>query len=159
MSCPCGNQQAYSDCCARFIDKQEIAKTAEELMRSRYSAYTKENIDYIEKTQTLDPNNPFDKDEATQWAKDSQWLGLKIVSTQKGKEKDSDGQVEFIASYSDGKQEHHHHEKSFFVKKNGSWLFSHGHIVQAPLQRENPKVGRNEPCPCGSGKKFKKCCA
>jgi preprotein translocase subunit SecA len=28
----------------------------------------------------------------------------------------------------------------------------------APVRREVPKVGRNEPCPCGSGKKFKNCC-
>ena len=30
--------------------------------------------------------------------------------------------------------------------------------AQQPLVRATPKVGRNEPCPCGSGKKYKKCC-
>jgi preprotein translocase subunit SecA len=29
---------------------------------------------------------------------------------------------------------------------------------QQPYVREQPKIGRNEPCPCGSGKKYKKCC-
>jgi uncharacterized protein YecA (UPF0149 family) len=28
----------------------------------------------------------------------------------------------------------------------------------APIESEEPKVGRNDPCPCGSGKKYKKCC-
>lgn len=30
--------------------------------------------------------------------------------------------------------------------------------VPAPVVRQGPKVGRNDPCPCGSGRKFKKCC-
>ncbi|MCA9066876.1 MAG: SEC-C domain-containing protein, partial [Planctomycetaceae bacterium] len=28
----------------------------------------------------------------------------------------------------------------------------------APIVNDEPKVGRNDPCPCGSGKKYKKCC-
>lgn len=32
-------------------------------------------------------------------------------------------------------------------------------ISKAPIHREGPKVGRNDLCPCGSGKKYKKCCA
>lgn len=38
-------------------------------------------------------------------------------------------------------------------------FFSHGgDEVAEPKKREGKKVGRNDPCPCGSGKKFKKCC-
>ena len=37
----------------------------------------------------------------------------------------------------------------------------HGHDhgpAPEPVRRTEPKVGRNDPCPCASGKKFKKCC-
>jgi preprotein translocase subunit SecA len=38
--------------------------------------------------------------------------------------------------------------------------YSHGDSVEKPqtIRREGKKVGRNDPCPCGSGKKYKKCC-
>jgi uncharacterized protein YecA (UPF0149 family) len=32
------------------------------------------------------------------------------------------------------------------------------HGPATPIRRESAKVGRNDPCPCGSGKKHKKCC-
>ena len=51
-------------------------------------------------------------------------------------------------------------ERAEFEKLDGEWRFIDGHIFgPAPVKREEPKIGRNDPCPCGSGKKFKKCCA
>ncbi|MGE0764675.1 MAG: SEC-C metal-binding domain-containing protein, partial [Bdellovibrionales bacterium] len=65
-----------------------------------------------------------------------------------------------------------HHEVSEFRKtQHGQWLFvsgdahthkggeghHHHHEKQQTIQRETPKIGRNDPCHCGSGKKFKKC--
>jgi SEC-C motif-containing protein len=52
-----------------------------------------------------------------------------------------------------------HHERSRFIRVGGEWLFDDGEIVKnQPITREGPKIGRNDPCPCGSGKKYKKCC-
>jgi SEC-C motif domain protein len=66
--------------------------------------------------------------------------------------------VEFVARYRMGGAEHAHHERATFQRHDGRWYFEDGDIVKArPVVREAPKVGRNEPCPCGSGKKFKKC--
>jgi SEC-C motif-containing protein len=76
---------------------------------------------------------------------------------QKGGEKDDGGIVEFVATFSDERDRtQNHHERSEFVRRDGDWYFHDGQVlVQAPLRSD--KVGRNEPCPCGSGKKFKKC--
>jgi SEC-C motif-containing protein len=58
----------------------------------------------------------------------------------------------------DGKL-HDHREHSLFEKENGEWRFLDAQAGKTPtLRREEPKVGRNDPCSCGSGKKFKKCC-
>ncbi len=46
-------------------------------------------------------------------------------------------------------------------EKSNQLVFSHGNESEQkkkPIKREGSKIGRNTPCPCGSGKKFKKCC-
>lgn len=130
-------------------------------MRARYTAYVVKNIDYIDETQINLPNEVFDKKEALKWAESSEWIGLEMKKTQKGESKDSTGIVEFIAHYKDkesGKQLQHH-ETSLFTQEAGDWKFKEGQIHGAqPVKRLEPKIGRNDPCSCGSGKKFKKCC-
>jgi SEC-C motif-containing protein len=128
-------------------------------MRSRYSAYALEKVDYIVDTHEPEGRGDVDRDAAEEWAKQAEWLGLEIVDTALGQPNDSTGEVEFIASYSLKGVEQKHHERSRFEKQDGKWFYVDGEMVKAkPVVREEPKVGRNEPCPCGSGKKFKKCC-
>lgn len=126
-------------------------------MRSRYSAFTVGDIDYIEATTDPSVRSTFDRDGTTEWAKGSKWMGLKIVSTEAGGEKDSSGEVEFIVRYSFNDTEHEHHERSEFKKRDGKWFFLDGKLVQEPY-RAAERIGRNDPCTCGSGKKYKKCC-
>ena len=126
-------------------------------MRSRYTAFTVADVDYIEQTTDPSQRKSFDRDGTEAWAKQSEWLGLKIVSTDAGLENDTKGEVEFIASYKFDGVQRDHHERSEFKKRDGEWFFLDGRMVQAPVRNEN-KVGRNDPCPCGSGKKYKKCC-
>ncbi|MEW8683176.1 MAG: YchJ family metal-binding protein, partial [Candidatus Thiodiazotropha endolucinida] len=67
--------------------------------------------------------------------------------------------VEFIATYKEGGMVRPHHEISRFLKQDGVWYFVDGQLVAPKTEkRHQPKVGRNDPCPCGSGKKYKKCC-
>jgi SEC-C motif-containing protein len=67
--------------------------------------------------------------------------------------------VEFRAMYTANGEFCNHHEVSRFVKEPDGWKFADGELVgETPIVREEPKVGRNDPCPCGSGKKYKKCC-
>lgn len=163
--CPCRsmdqNKLNYDVCCAPYVEGKKKAPTAVALMRSRYSAYVIKNIDYIDQTHIPIENEVFNKEEALKWADSSEWVGLEIKKTQKGEMNDNTGVVEFIAHYKDKASgtELNHHETSLFQKKDGEWKFKEGQIHGAqPIKRLEPKVGRNDPCSCGSNKKFKKCC-
>jgi len=128
-------------------------------MRSRYTAYTLQDINYLASTLDANQSRDFDQDGTAMWARDSTWMGLEIVDTSAGCSDDMDGTVEFKARYERDGVTHEHHEVSRFRKIAGRWLYSGGKDV-GPVQfkRDAPKTGRNEPCPCGSGKKYKKCC-
>jgi SEC-C motif-containing protein len=164
-TCPCRivdtNKLSYEECCAPFHQGKKKAPTAEAMMRSRYAAYSVKNIDYIDQTQTHNEKEVFDKAEALKWAESAEWLGLEIKKTQKGEANDNTGVVEFVALYKDKASgtELRHHETSLFQKHDGAWKFKEGQIHGSqPLKRLEPKVGRNDPCSCNSGKKYKKCC-
>jgi SEC-C motif-containing protein len=157
-SCPCGSGRAYAECCGPFISGKAKPPTAEALMRSRYSAYARGAVDYIVGTCLMDEDHDVDVDATRRWAEKSKWLGLKIIATEKGGPLEDSGSVEFKATYAmDGLREDHH-EKAEFERRDGSWVYVEGEIIPETVTREGPKVGRNDPCPCGSGKKYKKCC-
>ena len=158
-SCPCGSGNLFESCCGPILAGTVPATTAEQLMRARYCAFVEREIDFL--TQSLHPDHRHDHDaNATRrWAENSDWLGLEIVSVQRGQQDDEEGEVEFIATFKDKGLVRRHHERSEFKKQNGTWYFVDGKVVLPKTQaHESPKVGRNEPCPCGSGKKYKKCC-
>lgn len=157
-NCPCNSNLDFASCCEPYIKGTDKPPTAEKLMRSRYTAYTLAAIDYIEKTTDPASRSDFDRNASLHWAKSSEWLGLEILKTEGGTENDTKGLVEFIARYRSDGVERTHHERSEFRKRDGQWYFVDGKLVQAPV-RAAAKVGRNDPCPCGSGKKYKKCCA
>jgi len=156
--CPCGSGKDYESCCGVYISGKEKAPTAEALMRSRYTAYTGQEVQYIHDTHHPGTRQSLDLDEVKVWAADSKWLGLQIKNVEGGSASDQTGTVEFIASFENDAGHHDHHEFSSFEKIDGDWFFKDGKVFNQPVTREVPKVGRNEPCPCGSGKKFKKCC-
>ena len=152
-NCPCGNSTPYNKCCGAFIDGKTIPETAEELMRSRYSAYARQNDDYLLETwhPSTRPNEKPSDDDSTTWTK------LEILRTEKGLKGDTDGVVEFLAQCNVKGNASHIHETSNFLYEDGRWYYVDAQ-VQQPARRENPKIGRNDPCVCGSNKKYKKCC-
>jgi SEC-C motif-containing protein len=159
-NCPCGTSISFSQCCEPFI-KGKNAPTAEALMRSRYSAYVVGDINYIDQTHIKLANDDFDKDAAAEWSSNSEWLGLEIKSSKLGQAQDQKGTVEFIARYKakNNDKVFTHQEISEFEKVDGKWLYKSGQIVgMEPIRRTEEKIGRNDPCHCGSGKKYKKCC-
>jgi SEC-C motif-containing protein len=93
------------------------------------------------------------------WSREAKWKNLTIVSTEGGQENDTKGLVEFKAEFDVKDQPQVHHERATFEKKDGRWYYVDGDILggQKTVVREGPRVGRNDPCTCGSGKKYKKC--
>ena len=156
MPCPCGGGESLETCCGPYLRAEKLPETAEALMRSRYTAYTQENVGYLLETHHPSTVDDVDPKSMALWAKKSKWDGLEIVATVRGGPTDDDGVVEFIARYHQEGNGFTHHERSKFEKISGRWYFKSGSMVVPTIRRE-AKVGRNDPCPCGSGKKYKKC--
>jgi SEC-C motif-containing protein len=157
-NCPCGSGKSYEACCGPIIAGTTPAPTAEALMRARYSAYVKHDVAFLERSLSADQRKDFAAEEAKKWAESSEWLGLTILRTEKGGEKDDIGAVEFSAKFKSDGKEHEHVEAALFGREEGRWVYT-GQLNEPgkTVKREGPKVGRNDPCPCGSGKKYKKC--
>jgi SEC-C motif domain protein len=150
MQCPCLSQKSYQQCCEPFIVGSARPQTPEQLMRSRYTAYTQGNTDYIEDTMREKALIGFDKDSAKQWALGVHWLGLEVLKAPHPQA--TRGIVEFIARYEENGVARNIHEISEFARIGGGsrWYYISG---------KKPVLERNAPCLCGSGKKYKKCCA
>ncbi|MEM7646919.1 MAG: YchJ family protein [Pseudomonadota bacterium] len=158
MDCPCNSEKNFETCCRPILEGQP-AETAEQLMRARYTAYTRVDMDFIAKTHDPKTIKKTDMKENQAWAEQTQWNGLEIVSTKQGKKSDDWGEVEFKAQYSSGQGSGIHHEVSEFCKRDGFWFFNKGKTPENfQIVNTEPRVGRNDPCICGSGKKYKKCC-
>ena len=163
FTCPCRLRAApltYSQCCAPQLEAGKPAPTAEALMRARYSAYALGKIDFLVDSLAPESRHDFDRKAVAHWSTQSQWLGLDILSTEAGQAGDSEGVVEFVAHFVlDGEERAHRERSRFrFESEDGRWYFvAEVKRKTAPIVRGD-QPGRNDPCPCGSGKKFKKCC-
>lgn len=127
-------------------------------MRSRYSAYVTGAIDYLVATHRP-PSGEIDREETERWSRQATWLGLEIRATEAGQPSDEAGVVEFVARWrqDEGGPELRHHERSRFRKLDGRWHYIDGDLVKPPPAVRGVTVGRNDPCPCGSGQKYKRC--
>ncbi|WP_299729238.1 YchJ family protein [uncultured Endozoicomonas sp.] len=150
--CPCGSQQTMAACCGQYLENLS-APTAEKLMRSRYTAYTLNDFPYLITTTHPEQQAALREQQVYEQTPDTLWQKLEILDTQAGQESDTSGTVEFKASFREDEDGpvHAHQECSSFSKINGRWYFIY---PNQPFQ----KIGRNDPCPCSSGKKYKKCC-
>ena len=117
-------------------------------MRSRYSAYVKKNVDYLIATWHPDCHAEEWRDGIIQSFGNTTWLGLTVIAEMA---EDHEAFVEFIARFKDtnSPQVSAMHERSRFLRIKEHWYYIDG---------IRPSVGRNDTCPCGSGKKYKKCC-
>lgn len=151
MLCPCGSTVSFNECCEKFINKQQQTITAEQLMRSRYSAYATTNAHYIFATYATQSQSEHSIADIQAWTKQCRWLSLEILATDVAQQT-----VEFIATYIHGKTLFQLHEVSRFIKENEQWRYlDYRHFQQQKIAT----LSRNDLCPCQSGKKFKQCCA
>ena len=155
--CPCGSNQSFHDCCNQFISGQYQPGSAEQLMRSRYTAYTLADGEYLHRTYHPDyrgDNNPV---AIAQNARQVNWKRLEVVTAQ-GEGTDEVGEVEFKAWYEYAGKLAALHERSQFIQMDGQWFYTSGDFKHTDEPGGKRKIGRNDACPCGSGKKYKKCC-
>ena len=123
MNCPCGSGLSYEGCCGPFHSGQSLPPTAEKLMRSRYSAFTKQEIQYLHDTTWPAYQKHFDEAGYAERASNSIWLGLAILETEAGLESDTQGTVTFNAKSMMNGTVHEQTEKSLFKKKAGKWFY------------------------------------
>ncbi|WP_026209884.1 YchJ family protein [Cytophaga aurantiaca] len=127
--CPCCSGKTYDMCCQTFISGILLPQTAEQLMRSRYTAYTRCEVAYILNTTHPLTRKQYNAESIKAWAASSVWKKLEICSTKKGCASDTIGYVEFKAYYSDAEGDDHiHHEYSSFEKIGAGWLFVEGEV-------------------------------
>lgn len=117
-------------CCQPFIGGFAKPATAEELMRSRYTAYATVEVDYILRTTHPSTRRFHEAESIKNWAQTASWEKLEIISKTEGAAKDKSGTVEFKAFYTDadGKPQIHH-ERSNFRKELGKWFFVDGKVL------------------------------
>jgi SEC-C motif domain protein len=153
--CPCGSGTHASGCCEPFLDGMP-APTAVALMRSRYTAYVRGAIDYLFATHDASTRAAVDRAGVIAWSRDTEWLGLEILATERGGPEDTEGIVEFVARGVVKGTPFGHRERSRFRRTDGAWFYVDGKTAQDPV-RKVATAGRNDPCPCGSGMKYKRC--
>jgi len=191
-NCPCGSQKKFTECCEPLISGAQKATSPEALMRSRYTAFTLKDVDYLFSTMTPELQQNTDREDMQDFAEEvDSWVKLEVIDT-------TQDNVEFAAYFMYEGEQQRIHENSQFVQKDGQWFYAghqhqcsshshdhddyenenenehehehehehihdencghnHHHHPQQPYVAD-VKIGRNDLCPCGSGKKFKKCC-
>ncbi|MDA7517382.1 YchJ family metal-binding protein [Akkermansiaceae bacterium] len=121
--CPCKSTKSYAECCLPFVDWVKKPQTAEQLMRSRYTAYFFRLTDYLYRTVHPDTRDPKLQQELEETVGDINWRFLTIVGSSKGGPKDKKGKVEFIAEYFINDEPHELHERSRFKRYKGDWKY------------------------------------
>lgn len=166
--CPCGSQKAYADCCQIAHDNHAAVTSPAQLMRSRYTAHVLKLVDYVVDTYHPSCHAQAQRESIAQ-SVESHWIKLDVADVEVGSHED-EGFVTFYAYFEDDQQLYCLGERSRFLRESGVWYYIDGEILEkappetpsqkpqtTPIQK-NLKVGRNDPCICGSGKKYKKCC-
>lgn len=140
-------------CCEPYLTGKKHPESPETLMRSRYTAYTQANIDYIKKTMRGKALMGFDELEARRWANRVHWIKLTVFAS--FMEDSTHAYVEFEASFIDDAYVKSLHENSNFSYEQGQWYYISGTLL--PPTHAKKRISLNTTCPCGSLKKYKNC--
>ncbi|GHV52331.1 hypothetical protein FACS1894206_00910 [Deltaproteobacteria bacterium] len=157
--CPCGSGLELAACCEPIVHGAKSAPTAEALMRARYTAHALREFVFLETSLHSSTRESVDSKKLNQLADVVAWTGMEIHGTEGGGADDTTGRVSFTAKYSVNGVEQTMREDASFVREEGEWRYLEGLVEgHTTYHRDSPKIGRNDLCPCGSGKKYKKCC-
>ncbi len=125
-NCPCGSLKPYQQCCQPIISGSESALCAEALMRSRYTAFTLADVDYLMRSHHSRTRPVKERKSILNWAKSVQWMGLTVLNTSAGQNGDTTGIVEFRALFLENGQLQEIHERSVFELEKGKWVYVSG---------------------------------
>jgi SEC-C motif-containing protein len=123
-ACPCGSGNTYPACCEPLHDNRVQPTTAEQLMRSRYSAYALGRLDHVFRTW-----HPRTRPEQVEPSHGLTWTGLTILDTEAGLAGDDEGVVEFEAAYRTKAGPGVLHERSRFLRRAGRWCYLDGKVT------------------------------
>ncbi|WP_293265434.1 YchJ family metal-binding protein [Neptunomonas sp.] len=126
--CPCGSRKPFAFCCEPYIEGQKLAPTAEQLMRSRYTAFALGAIDYLIDTTAPEKRDAIDRAIIAEQIQFTTWTGLTILNKEAGHKDDSQGMVEFEASFETEEDQCVLHECSNFYAKDGKWFYLDGNV-------------------------------
>lgn len=153
--CPCGSGQVFDHCCEPFHMGKKQPATPEQLMRARFTAHVAHNFKFLHDTHRPTAGQPYVAEEgepAVTWTK-------LVVNANESTDNPDKAYVDFSAYGTEAGVEKVLHEKAEFLRVNGVWFYHReARLGPAPIRSATPKIGRNEPCPCGSGRKYKQCC-
>lgn len=152
--CPCTSGRPLEECCQPLIDGAP-APTAEALMRSRYTAFVLGRLEHLDRTLAPEKREDVDHAEVEASSREAEGLGLEVRTAA---EDGDTATVEYVARFKLHGQQIAHHELARFRRDGDGWLYVDGDVNPRQAPRQVAKVGRNDPCPCGSGQKYKKCC-
>ena len=155
MRCYCCSNKLFSQCCQPFVEGMHLPQTAEQLMRSRFTAYAIHRYDYVLNTYSREKRSKLSASQLEESAAGAVWFALSVMPSQTVSLDNESDMVEFTAYYFEGKSLFQLHETSSFIKEEGSWRYHDGVLAD---DCGKVKYGRNLPCLCNSGKKFKQCC-
>ncbi len=130
-------------------------KSPKALLEARYKAFKKGDVDFIMASCHPDTRKKYKREDAEAWSRNASWQGLDVESA---KEEGETGFVTFTCRYEQDGQDVVHKETAEFRMHEERWYYYNSTFPSRTRRREETKVGRNDPCPCGSGKKYKKCC-
>lgn len=130
-ACPCGLNGDYSACCEPYHRGQAEPKTAELLMRSRYSAYAMQQVDYLLYSHHPRQHSKNEAEKLRQAAEGVRFVRLEILATKQGEAQDKIGRVEFKAHYVQGQEPGLIHENSRFKRYQGRWVYWDGELFQS----------------------------
>src|SRR5688572_30142281 len=111
MLCPCGSNKNLNECCGPMLEGNAVAASPEQLMRSRYTAFSVKNLNYVIETTDPQARVGLDEQATKQWMDESTFTKLEILNAS---EEGTKGVVEFKAHYSMNGTAHIHHEVSRF---------------------------------------------
>jgi SEC-C motif-containing protein len=146
--CPCKSSRLFKSCCSPILADHALAVTPEMLMRSRYTAFVVEDSEFL--LRSWDNST---RPRSISFENNIVWVSLNIDDALQPLPGDSKGNVTFSAFFIQNDNFVEMKEKSNFIRKRGLWFYLNGELTL-----HEKSLSLKEKCPCGSGKKYKRCC-